>query len=414
MWIRGGTVLSMDPEVGDLPRGDVLVEGGRITAVGRDLAGPPGGETLDATGCLVVPGFVDTHRHMWEGGLRGIVPHGTLQSYFERVLLDIGPRLTPADLAVGEALSARASLAAGITTVQDTSDIHDRPERTEAVVGALRESGLRVVFAYGLSRPYLVEHGSALPGYVRRVREELLPDDDALVTMALATSNGDDDAERHNAALAGELGLRTAHHVRAEIRPSRLRELGALRPGTTFVHGNGLDRDELAVIADSGGALSVAPVIEWALGLGAPMVGEALEVPGLPVTLSVDVEATGPTDMFSQMRAAYLAARPPLRDVVHFATLGGARALGLDDRTGSLTPGKQADLLVLRADRADVAPLTDPYGAMVLQMDRAHLDTVLVAGTAHLRAGRPVGDDSALRSAAEATLRRLGLLDAAR
>lgn len=180
------------------------------------------------------------------------------------MLLEIGPRLTPADLAVGEALSARASLAGGITTVQDTSDIHDSPARTDAVVNALQDSGLRAVFAYGLSRPYLLEHGGAMPADVRRVREELLGDDSALVTMALATSHGDDEAERSNAALGRELGLRTAHHVRAEIRPSRLRDLGALTAGMTFVHGNGLDERELAVIAEAGGSLSIAPVMELA------------------------------------------------------------------------------------------------------------------------------------------------------
>ena len=403
----------MDPGLGDLTVGDVLVEGRHITAVGADLGETGADDVLDASGCLVIPGFVDTHRHMWEGGLRGCVPSDTLEGYFRRVVLGIGPRLTPEDLAIGEALSAAASLAAGITTVQDTSDIHDSPQRTDAIVGALKESGLRVVFAYGLSRPYLNEHGSAMPHDVRRVRTELLSDDDALVTMALSIPPGEDDAERHNAALARELGVRAARHTRIEIPPSRLADLDALVPGTTFVHGNGLDQGELQVIVDAGGSLSIAPVVELALGLGAPMVAEALAVPGLPITLSVDVEVTGPTDMFSQMRAAYLAVRPGAgrptpREVLHWATLGGAQSLGLGERTGSVTPGKEADLLVLRADRADVAPVTDPYSTVVLQMDRAHIDTVLVAGAEHKRGGQPVRDDQALRAQALTTLGRLG------
>jgi 5-methylthioadenosine/S-adenosylhomocysteine deaminase len=424
MLIRHATVLSMDPEVGDLPRGDVLVEGDRIAAVGRDLANPDSGEVIDGTGCIVVPGFVDTHRHMWEGVLRGRVAHGTLRSYFQGVLLRIAPAMTPSDLAVSEALSARAALDAGITTVQDTSDINGAPERTDAIVTALRESGLRAVFAYGLARTHVTAHGSTFPEDVRRVRDTLLPDDEALVTMALETQNGDDDAERANAALARELGLRTAHHVRSEIRPSRLRDLGALLPGTTFVHGNGLDARELAVIADAGGSLSIAPVVERVLGLGTPMIGEALAVPGLPVALSTDVEVTGPTDMFSQMRDLYLTARsatPPAelapRDVLHIATLGGARALGMGDRIGSLTVGKQADLLVLRADRPDVAPVADPYGAVVLQMDRSHVDTVLVAGVVRKSGGRPLRDDTALLEEAEAVTARLaseGVFDRAK
>jgi len=145
---------------------------------------------MGATGCIVVPGFVDTHRHMWQGVVRGYAPQDTLEDYFSRVLLRIGPELSPEELAIGEALSARAALDAGITTVQDTSDIHESPERTDAIVAALRESGLRAVFAYGLSRPYVSRWGSAFPDDVRRVRAELLPDDDALVTMALETQKG--------------------------------------------------------------------------------------------------------------------------------------------------------------------------------------------------------------------------------
>lgn len=346
--------------------------------------------------------------------MRGCTPGGTLEDYFRRMPLGVGPELTPEELGVSESLSALASLDAGITTVQDTSDINASPERADAIVAALQDSGLRAVFAYGVSRPWLIEHGSALPDDVRRVREELLYDDDALVTMALETQDGDDDAERHNAALARELDLRTAHHVRASIPPSRLRDLGALVRGTTFVHGNGLDVAELAVIAEAGGSLSISPVVELALGLGSPMVGQALAVPGLPITLSVDVEVTGPTDMFSQMRAAYLAARsdgtpspPTVRDVLGWATLAGAQALGLGGRTGSITPGKQADLLVLRADRPDVAPVSDPYSAVVLQMDRAHVDTVLAAGAVHKRDGRATRDHSALLERTDAVFRRL-------
>jgi cytosine/adenosine deaminase-related metal-dependent hydrolase len=337
-------------------RGDISIARDRIAAIAPGLEPTDGEEVIEATGCIVIPGMVDTHRHMWEGVLRGHAIADTLDTYFRRVLLNIGPALTPDDLALSESLSARAALDAGITTVQDTSDIHDSPQRTDAVIAALQQSGLRVWFSYGLARPYVLRHGATFPADVRRVRHELLPDDDALVTMGLETQNGDDDAERHNAALAEDLDLLTAHHVRAEIRPSRLRDLGALRPGTTFVHGNSLDGDELELIADSGGSLSIAPFIEMAMGLGQPMIAEALRLPDLTVSPSTDVEVMSPTDMFTQMRTLYAAARSkstslPLgvRDILRFATMGGARALGLADRIGSITVGKQADLVLLRA-----------------------------------------------------------------
>lgn len=414
MIIRNATILAMQSADEEPTRGDISITGDRIADIAPGLQPGDGEEVIDATGCIVIPGFVDTHRHMWQGVLRGHATEDTLDTYFRRVLLNIGPQLTPEDLALGESLSARAALTAGITTVQDTSDIHDSPQRTDAVIQALQQSGLRVRFCYGLARPYVLRHGAAFPGDVRRVRRELLPDDDALVTMGLETQNGDDDAERHNAALAEELGLLTAHHVRAEIRPSRLRDLGALRPGTTFVHGNGLDADELELIAESGGSLSIAPFVEMAMGLGQPMIAEAVTIPGLTVSLSTDVEVMSPTDMFTQMRTLYAAARSmsaslPLgvRDILRLATMSGAHALGLADRVGSIAVGKQADLVLLRADRSDAAPVIDPYGTVVLAMDRSHVDTVLVAGKVRQRGGVPVGDDSALVRRAQATVERL-------
>ncbi|MCV7424603.1 amidohydrolase family protein [Mycobacterium yunnanensis] len=411
MLIRHATVLSLDPAIGEVYDADVLVDGARVTAVGRGLQAP-GHDVLDATGCVVIPGFVDTHRHMWEGGLRGLLSAETLDWYFQRVLMGIAPALTPDDLAVAVTLSARAALGSGITTVLDFADVLGDPARTDAVVAALQDTGLRVRFSYGVARAWSAEHGGALPAAdVRRVRSTLLADDDALVTMGLAPVVADDAAERHNAALADELGLGIAYHVRDEITPSRLLRLGALRPGTTFIHGNGLSRAELTTIADHGGSLSMAPVVEMVLGLGNPMIVEGLTVPGLPLNLSCDVDAAGPTDMFSQMRTLYLVARAastdtPLtpRDVLEFATLGGARALGMDATTGSITPGKQADLVVLRADEASAGPLVDPYGAIVLQMDRSHVDAVMVAGVLHRRVP---GADHALLSAAAATIDRL-------
>lgn len=421
--IRNARVLTMDPELGDLDPGDLLIENGRITSVAPHLetAGPV--EEIDATGCIVIPGFVDTHRHMWQAALRGCAPHHTLGDYFRHVLGEIGPALAPEDLYLGNLLSARAALDAGITTVQDISNIQDSPDRSDALVQALRDSGVRAVFAYGSSLPHHHAHGSALAADARRVRTRLLADDDAMVTMALVTEPGDEEAERHNARLATDLDLRTARHTvqhSAERPVTRLRELGLLRPGTTFIHGTGLDTGELALIADSGGTLSIAPAVELMMGHGYPPFGPAAEAE-LPVSLSTDVEVTAAADMFTQMRAAYQAGRyqelstgdtlspHPLtvREVLRHATLAGAAALGLDHRTGSLTPGKEADLVVLRADRPGTAPVHDPYSTVVLQMDRADIDTVLVGGRPVVRRGRALADTSALLEDAHALARRL-------
>ncbi|WP_329048486.1 amidohydrolase family protein [Amycolatopsis sp. NBC_01488] len=391
--IRGARVLTMDPGLGDPDRADILVTGGRIAGVGPDLTAAAAAE-IDASGCLAIPGFVDTHRHMWQATLRGSAPHHTLAEYFGTVLERVGPTLTPEDLYLGNLLSAYAALDAGITTVQDVSNIQDTPAASDALVQALKDSGIRAVFAYGNSFPRAQRHGAALDADVCRVRSALLPDDGALVTLALVTEPGDDEAERHNARLADELAVRTARHVvhrhHGEGPVSRLHALGVLRPGTTFIHGTGLDAGELALIADSGGSLSIAPAVELVMGHGHPPFAAATRA-GVPVSLSTDVEVTVAADMFTQMRAAYqvsrydeLSAGEPVttvRDVLRTATNGG-----------TLAPGRPADVVLLRADGVGVAPVFDPYSTVTQQMDRAHVDTVLVAGRIVKRHGRLLAD----------------------
>ncbi|SEF23762.1 Cytosine/adenosine deaminase [Amycolatopsis pretoriensis] len=405
--IRGARVLTMAPGRTAPERADILVEAGRIAAIGPDLVTTA--PELDGAGCLALPGFADTHRHMWQAALRGSAPHHTLAEYFATVLERVGPALTPDDLYLGNLLSAYAALDAGITTVRDISNIQDSPAATDALVQALTDSGIRAVFAYGNSYPRAKSHGAALDDDVRRVRAELLSDDDALVTLALVTEPGDEDAERHNARLADDLGVRTARHVvhrrHGEGPISRLRALGVLRPGTTFIHGTGLDDGELRLIAESGGSLSIAPAVEMLMGHGYPPFTAAARA-GVPVSLSTDVEVTAAADMFTQMRAAYQAARygelsagepvTSVRDVLRAATDGA-----------TLAPGRPADVVLLRADGIGVAPVFDACSTVTLQMDRAHVDTVLVAGRVVKRHGRLFADVGEHLAAAERLRERL-------
>jgi 5-methylthioadenosine/S-adenosylhomocysteine deaminase len=192
--IRGATILSMDPGVGDLEQGDVVVEGSQISEVRSRIEATHVGEEIDATGCIVIPGFVDTHRHMWQAVMRGYAPHYTLHDYFTHIMIEMAPSVLARDVYLGNLLSAQAALGAGVTTVQDISNIQQTPEHADAAVQALRESGLRAVFAYGIAFGQIRTEGSKLPDDVRRVRSQLLADDDAQVTMALNAETGDDDA----------------------------------------------------------------------------------------------------------------------------------------------------------------------------------------------------------------------------
>lgn len=393
--VASGHVVTMDPQLGDLDGADVLIDRGRIAGVGHGLQAE-GAERIDASGAIVIPGFVDTHRHMWQAVLRGCGPDHTLDDYFTHVLGTLGLRLSAEDLYLGNLLSALGALDAGVTTVQDTSNINDLPERTDALVQALWDSGLRAVFAYGHGLgdvPGRPAHGGVSQDAIR-VRTELLTSDDDLVTMALCVEGCHEDAIRWNWGLAADLDLPVALHCRGgwgTSPVSRLRDLGVLGSRAMFIHGTGLADRELRLIAEHGAALSVAPAIEMVMGHGFPPVAEAVAA-GLHPALSVDVETTTGSDMFIQLRAAYQAARfagqhmrrtetlLTARDVLEFGTIGGARALGMADRIGSITPGKEADLVVLRTDRPGVRPVYDPVGAVVSTMDRGDVDTVIVGG----------------------------------
>lgn len=414
--LRGATVLTMDPDIGDLDSGDVLIEGAEIAAVAATVDVSDDVEVIDATGRIVLPGFVDTHRHMWEALARGCAPHHSLEQYYADVLGRLGPALEPEDVYVGTLASARGALSSGITTIQDIANIQDSPAHTDAAVAALHDSGLRAVFAYGKSFPAMMKDGAALPGDVRRVRSGLLNDDHADVTLALVTEWGEDSAELHNAALARELAVRTARHIASVFPVARLRDLGVLLPGTTFIHGNGMTAQDLQIIADGGATLSVSPAIEQIMGHGIPMLATAPA--GLPLSLSTDVEVTVAADFFTQMRAAFQAGRSggrgagaerelTVRDVPALATRDGAAALGFGDRTGTITPGKAADLVVLSADGIDVAPVLDPYSTVVLQMDRRHIERVFRGGRSVVRDGAPITGTQELADRLRRTVERL-------
>jgi cytosine/adenosine deaminase-related metal-dependent hydrolase len=396
MLIRGGCVVDMRPRPIVLRDTDVHVVDGRVAAVGKGLAAP-GAEVVDARDRIVLPGLVDTHRHGWQSVLRAAALDTDLAGYLERVAGRLAPALEPADVATASLLTGLECLDAGVTTVQDHAHIAYTPEHAAAVVEGLQASGVRAVFGYG--RPVLDEPRPWRAADVRRVRTEVLPGDDGLVTMALAAVGPSYVPVEEVVAewgLARDLGLPIAVHVGAgpvAHRPvALLRELGLATPGTLYVHGNSLPDDELALIADTGGALSITPAVEARMGHGAPTLGRVRAL-GVPAGLGVDVVTTVPGDMFSVMRAALLAVdasggeRVPTADVLAAATLGGATALGLADRIGSLRVGAQADIVLLRTDAVGSAGGHDPVGLAV----NAHpglVDTVLVAGRVVKRDGR--------------------------
>jgi 5-methylthioadenosine/S-adenosylhomocysteine deaminase len=440
--IRGGTVLTLDRELGDLAQGDVLVEDGKIAAVGpRIEAGDC--ELLDASGRIVLPGFVDTHRHTWQAPLRNIGSDWTLFHYLRGIHTGLSKHYRPQDTYAGNLLGTLEALDSGITTLLDWSHNLNTPEHADAAIAGLRDSGARAVFAHGGGAPqWAVVPGNDVPhpDDARRVREQHFSSDEGLVTMALALRGpqfATQAVSERDWALAEELDLRISVHVGdgelGKTRPIEwLRSRGLLNERTTYVHCNTLGDDELQWIADSGGTASVAAAVEMQMGHGWPATGRLLDL-GVRPSLSIDVCSAVGGDMFSAMRATLLVQRAldnaayeeagrsligetlrlSVRDVLEFATIEGARACGLERRIGSLTPGKEADVILLRTDSLATSPLNNAAGAVVYDAHPGLVDTVLVAGRVVKRGGKLVHVDTArIRRLGEAT--RDDLLEAAR
>jgi 5-methylthioadenosine/S-adenosylhomocysteine deaminase len=403
--IKGGTVLSIDPDVGDFTEGDILIEGDRIVEVGRNL-GAADAEIIDASGKIVIPGFVDTHRHIWEGILRNIgtdVPLEGRVSYISFVLRTLAPAYRPEDVYAGNLVSAVGAIDAGVTTLLDWSHIQSSPAHTEAGIQALKDSGLRAVFAYGF--PWWGKWEERQPSWFVRAANEHFTTKDQMLTLALAAPGPefvDFEVARDHWKLAREADARLTVHVGVgtyglEGKVQRFGEAGLLGADTTYIHCTSLNDTEIQMIVDTGGTITLAFPVEMMMGHGMPPVQKFLDR-GLSPSLSVDVETNVPSDMFNQMRSALALQRAlathsgkqqaTARDVLAWATREGAKANGLESKVGTLTPGKRADITILRTDRINVTPLNDPYAAVVAGMDTGNVDTVLINGRLMKQGGR--------------------------
>jgi cytosine/adenosine deaminase-related metal-dependent hydrolase len=421
----------MDPELGDLPQGDILIEDGKIAGIEQHIDADA--EVVDASGRIAIPGFVDTHRHTWEAAIRGCAPNATLDDYFVEVLDTFAPAYRAADVYASNVAGSLECLNAGITTLVDWSHINNTPEHADAAIRGLQETGIRAQYAYGSANTslsdYWFESKIAIPAEdVRRVRETYFSSDDGLLTMGLATRGPGfcvEDVVRAEWSLARDLGIPITVHVamgRVAGRFGMIKQLsdyGLLGPDTTYIHCCYFSEEEWRLVAESGGSISIAPQVEVQMGHGWPPVMKAIEY-GLPPSLSIDVVTTAPGDMFTEMRSAFGTERARVnaecwqadtpvpdtmltaRQMLEMATINGARVAGLDDRTGSLTPGKRADVVLIDARALNVAPVIDPVAAVTLCADVSNVETVMVDGQIRKRDGKLVGDVDRARNLVEA------------
>ena len=416
--IKGGIVLTQDDALGELNGADVLVEDDRIAEIGHDLSAADA-QVIDAAGDVVIPGFIDTHRHTWETSIRTCAPDYPLIAYFGNILDKFAPHYRPEDVYAATLWGALEDINAGITGLVDWAHIINTPDHADAGINALQESGIRSVYAYGFGNTSLVDWWFG-PDYTgstlmidgpdaRRIRRQYFSSDEGKVTMGLATRGTGfckPDVVRTEWELAKELGINITVHVGMDRfgytkgQVTALRDMDLLYPSTTYVHASHFTDEEWALVRDSGGNVSFAPQIEVQMGHGWAPAVTALEY-NIPIGLSSDVATTASADQFTQMHAIFgsergrkhqtawdddldgLQASPGLitsRQVLRWATLGGAEVAGIAHRTGSLTPGKKADIVVIDGSAVNVAPIIDPVGAVVCAADISNVKHVLVDG----------------------------------
>ncbi len=403
--LRGGCVLALGAKTSNLAEGDVLIEDERIAEVGRGLRARDA-EVVDATNTIVMPGFVDTHRHTWMSLFRNLGGAGGEAGVSATTFRD---HYGPGDVYAATLIGLLGAIEAGITTVVDWCDLPLDGASSDAVLSAHADSGMRTVVA------------AASPGpQSRRLLTRLIDGAGPSTTIAFGSAHTDIDRIANDWALARELDLRIHAHAGPEAAdPGWVAALGArglLGEDVTLVHHIALDDADVAAIAASGASVSLAPSSDMATGLGAPPIQELMDGDVRP-GLGVDLERVTPGDMFAQMRQTIslqhatvfdrklmgkgsLPRLMSTRDVIRAATRDGARAAGLGGKTGSLEPGMQADVIVLRTDRPNIWPINDPIGAVVWGMDTSNVDRVLVGGRPVLRGGALEADVGRARTMA--------------
>ncbi len=409
--IRGATVLTLDPALGDFASADILIEGTKIAAIAPTIAADDA-ELIEAGHMIALPGFVDSHRHTWQALLRATAADWTLAQYFAGVRGVMGRLYTPDDMYVANHLGALEALDGGITTLYDWSHNNNTPEHADAGVQGLKDSGIRGVYGYGNSNDEWIPNGN-LPtnlADVTRVRKTHFASDDGLVTMAFA-SRGPQfsslDITEEEFRHVRDLGLRITMHVGDGLwgtsKPLlQMNERGLLGPDTTYVHCNMLADEEIRLIADTGATASISPEVELHMGHGWLATMRLLAV-GVRPSLSIDIVTSVAGDMFGPMRSMLMGTRAvvngkaleerrivdplPLMttDILEFATVQGARACGLEHKVGTLTPGKEADLILIDTDALNLFPMNNPYGAIVESANPGNVDSVFVAGKARKR-----------------------------
>jgi cytosine/adenosine deaminase-related metal-dependent hydrolase len=410
--IKGGTIISMDRRVGDFDKGDILIDGDKIEKIGKSLRSSDA-KIIDASRMIVMPGFVNAHLHTWQTGIRGVAGNWSIPEYLHEMHARIAPRFTANDTYLANLIGALNQINVGATTIFDWCHNNATPGHTDGAIRGLKEAGVRALFGHGSPKPDAKK--DALPfthiphprSELERLRKGSLSDDDGLVKLAMAALGVDFstwEVAEHDFQLAKELGLIISTHVWGapnRLNPDGYKKLAKLKlldKRHNLVHGNYLSDDELKIVIDAGASITITPEVEIQMGHGSPLIGRVRALGGKP-SLGVDVESNISGDMFTVMRMALqpqrmldnqvvakntkapaqsLSITP--REALRWATIDSARAMGLENKIGSLKPGKQADITMLNGKDLNLFPVNNPIETVVFHANAGNVDTVLVAG----------------------------------
>jgi len=425
--IKNALTVSMDPALGDV-EGDILIDGDRIAEIRRGIVAP-NAEVVDGTGRIAMPGLVNAHIHTWEYQLRGIGADWVgFRDYHDNMHKNLATRYQARDVYIGNLLGALNQIRNGTTTIMDWCHILRDAEMTDAAIDALEESGIRAVFARGTVKP--PEREDEVPYYkkpfpreeIHRLRSGRLASDDRLVTLAMAILGpdwGEYDVATHDIRLAREYGLINSAHTYGrkgkrvvEDGYPRLAKEGLLGPDHNIAHGNCFSEDELKIVLDAGCTITATCLTE-ALNYEQPaMLGRMLKFGGTP-SLGTDCDPYFNSSMLWVTRHAFQEQRAMdnrslreagkwpaagqhathTRDALEWATAGGAKALRLEGKVGSLVPGKQADLVMIDTRGMNIFPALpggDPAHAVVMYAETADIENVMIAGRFVKRDGKLV------------------------
>ena len=407
--IRHASIITMDPTLGDIADGDIHVRNGAIVAIGRNLQAP-GAKVIDARNMIAMPGMIDTHWHMWGSVARNMAGEDSKTGYF-LFARAVGDVFTPEDNARGVRLSLAEAIHGGITTLHNWSHNLPKPAFADAELAAHKAFGARALFGYGYAGVGMVDQPINLAD-LERVQSQWISKSEGLTTLGICSrgpeSNNMEICKREW-DLARKLGLRISTHMGTSASRVKLREgvkalaaNGLLGPDVILVHDTNTSLDDIDLVAKSKTYVSMSPYTEMRTGFGIPPLLQMLDK-GVSIALSIDTTVlAGNADMFAIMKAMQNVAdgtKPsefaiPPRKVLELATIEGARALGIDDRVGSLKPGKRADIVLVRTDDLNMGPANDPVRMIVQSAQPSNVDTTIIDGRILKRGGKLINVDT--------------------